>query len=152
MGASQTVFVSQRVLNFVAAMRHSFLYPLLFLGSLTLPCLASNNGNAPPPGSEAIKDPEQAKKLAAYWKDYTCFIFSDQSEPKLADQCKEACFPGGVTSDVPAGQFVKSSLTCWLNGEEVNFVSGKPLTEEEKKLKKQNPKSGEYSLNRFVAL
>ena len=127
-------------------MRYSLLSALLLLGSLTLPCLASNNGNAPPPpGFEAVTDPEKLKKLNEYWKKYQCVVFNDGDGPKIEDQCKEACFPGGITSDVPAGQFIKSSTTCSLSGEEIGFRSGKPLTEEEKKLNKENPLSGEYS-------
>jgi hypothetical protein len=78
--------------------------------------------------------------LIDYWADYACYSLSDNSEPNIKEQCKEACFPGGITSDVPPEQTVQSSQTCWLNGPESDYSSGKPLTDEQKN---ENPRTGE---------
>ncbi|KAF2463814.1 uncharacterized protein BDR25DRAFT_362485 [Lindgomyces ingoldianus] len=134
-------FISQTVPSFMIAMRHSFLFPPLLLGSLTLPCLARGVQNSQPPGIEGINDPNMTGKLIDYWADYACFSLSDNSEPNVKEQCKEACFPGGITSDVPPGEIVQSSQTCWLNGPESDYRTGAPLTEQQKN---ENPRKGEH--------
>ena len=59
---------------------------------------------------------------------------SDGSEQNVKEQCKEACFPGGIISDVPAGKFVISSQTCLLDtSQETSTYTGNRLTDEEKK-------------------
>ncbi|KAH5090123.1 hypothetical protein HBI38_042970 [Parastagonospora nodorum] len=114
-------------------MQISFL-PLLFLiHGVILPCLAQDGGISQPPGLENVKDAAQQKRLLRYWSEYGCYAYGDKSEPNVKDQCREACFPGGITSDVPAGKFVTSSQTCWYNGPESDLRSGKPLTEDQKK-------------------
>lgn len=141
------LFISQTVSSLVVAMRHSFLSPLLLLGSLTLPCLAQDVETSQPPGLEGIDDPNMTKRLIHYWADYACFSLSDNSEPNVKEQCKEACFPGGITSDVPAGEFVQSSQTCWLNGPESDYRTGKPLTEDQKN---ENPRTGEHCPDKCI--
>lgn len=103
-----------------------------------LSCLAQSTQTSQPPGLEGVNDPEKGKRLINYWSDYTCYTLSDQSEPNIKEQCKEACFPGGVTSDVPAGSLVESSQTCWLNGPESDYRTGRELTDDQKK---ENPRT-----------
>lgn len=118
--------------------------PLLLLGSLALPSLSQTSQ---PPGLEGIDDPEIAKKVIDYWSDYSCFILSDQSQPHVKEQCKEACFPGGVSAEVPSTDIVQSSQLCWLNGPEAEYRSGNPLTEEQLK---ENPRTGRHFTNQFA--
>ena len=132
-------------------MRNSFLPSLLLLGSLTLPCWAQspNTATAQPPGLEAFqKDMAKASTLLRYWANYGCYKKSDQTEPNVKEQCKEACFPGGIKSDVPASQAVQSSQTCWFSGPEVSGRTGKPLTAEDKK---HNPRLGEHPFSITIA-
>jgi hypothetical protein len=109
--------------------------------SSVLSSSAQTSQTSQPPGLERINDPNQQKRLLHYWADYGCFSLSDKSEPNMKDQCKEACFPGGITSDVPAGEFVTNSQTCWLNGPESDYRTGKPLTDKEKT---ENPRTSEH--------
>ena len=103
---------------------------LLLLTTSTLPCLAQDTSQ--PPGLEGTDDPHMTKRLVHYWADYACYRLNDQSEPDVKEQCKEACYPDGITSDVPPDD-VPQSQTCWLNGPESDYKTGKPLTDEEKK-------------------
>jgi hypothetical protein len=113
-------------------MRLSIYHSFLFFGILTLPCLTKEN--APPP--EQVGDDDHPKRINGYWSAFECYVRSDNGGPKLEDQCKEACFPGGVKSDVPPEKVVRSSTMCVLYGEPQK-LNGLPLTAEEKK----NPKS-----------
>jgi hypothetical protein len=122
-------------------MRNCLLFPTLLLCSLPLLCRAQGGQTSQPPGLEDVKDSAQQKRLIHYWADYSCFSLSDHSEPNAKEQCKEACFPGGVKSDVPAGKFITSSQTCWVNGPETDYRTGKALTEEQKK---ENPRTGKH--------
>lgn len=83
-----------------------------------------------------------------YWADFSCFVLSDQSQPHVKEQCKEACFPGNASSEAPPSQIVQSSQTCWLNGEESEYRTGRPLTEEQKK---ENPRTGEHTTDLLSA-
>jgi hypothetical protein len=125
--------------SYSATMKQHFLASLLLLVSLTLPCSAQDA--AQPPGIEEVKDATMTKKMIHYWSTASCFKLSDGSEPNVKEQCKEACFPGGVKSDVPPDQIIQSSQTCWYNGPESWFLTGKHLTDEEKK---QMPRKSIY--------
>ncbi|KAH7400509.1 hypothetical protein DE146DRAFT_780973 [Phaeosphaeria sp. MPI-PUGE-AT-0046c] len=117
----------------------SFSIPIFFsIANSLMSCLAQNTQTSQPPGLSGVVDSEKAKQLIHYWADYACFTLSDQSEPNVKQQCKKACFPGGVTSDVPPGSLVESSQTCWLNGPESDYLTGKELTEDQKK---ENPRT-----------
>lgn len=94
--------------------------------------------NLPASRTRKLVDPEKGRDLINYWKYYACFTLSDKSEPNIKEQCKEACFPGGVTSNVPASSLIESSQTCWLNGPESDYRTGKELTEDQKK---ENPRT-----------
>jgi hypothetical protein len=83
-----------------------------------------------------------SKRLINYWADYGCYSLSDDSEPNPKEQCKEACFLGGISSDMPAGSVVQSSQTCILNGPESEFLTGNLLTEEQKN---EIPRRGKHS-------
>lgn len=113
-------------------MRSLFLLSTLILGLMVLHCRTEEIQTPQPPGIENISNPDMTKRLIDYWADYSCFTFSDNSEPNIKDQCREACFPGGITSDVPTSEYVQSSQTCWLNGPEADYRTGKPLTDQQK--------------------
>ncbi|KAI8937308.1 hypothetical protein NX059_006515 [Plenodomus lindquistii] len=130
-------------------MNHFLPALLLILHILILPCWGQNAATAQPPGLEGIDNPDMSRRLIHYWADYSCYVMSDNSEPNIKEQCKEACFPGGVESDVPAGQIVLSSQTCWLSGPEVGFPSGQPLTDEEKK---KTDGSGKYQSSPCIGI
>ncbi|KAH7079795.1 hypothetical protein FB567DRAFT_129184 [Paraphoma chrysanthemicola] len=120
-------------------MRNSFISSILLISGAAV--LSAAQDDAKPPGIESFTDSGMTKRLIEYWSDSQCFRLSDNSEPNPKEQCKEACFPDGVTSDVPAGQFVQSSQSCWYNGIESDFRTGKPLTDEEKNQSPRTVKS-----------
>jgi hypothetical protein len=106
---------------------------LVLLYVLIVPCLAQGSQTSQPPGLESIHDPDKGKRLINYWADFACFTFSDNSEPSIKDQCKEACFPGGIASDSLTSGLIENSQTCWLNGPESDSRTGMPLTVDQKK-------------------
>jgi hypothetical protein len=121
--------------------QHSFLYSILLLSAPLQQCLAQQ-----PPGYEKVGE-TSLKRLVHYWADFKCISLSDNSEQSPKEQCKKACFPKGVISNVPAGQFVQHSQTCVLDpSQEADYRTGKPLTDEEKK---QKPRKRE---KRFIEL